>query len=83
MKNDIPFSTTLFDLLTFNLLKDKVDHIDDDEIEKIFNIQNTSENAIKGENNIHYNDDLITLLEKQHKVLFKLYGSISKNIDDG
>ncbi len=84
MKSLTPsFSSQLFDFLTFNFFRAQPEKLENNQIENSFYTLSNSENIKKGENNVLYNEGLIELLEKQHKMLFKFYGKISVDVKDG
>ena len=84
MKNNTPpLSTRIFDFLTFNVFRSTQEKIKTNKIENTFYALTDNEHIKKGENNIHFSEDLIELLEKQHQMLFKLYGKISKDVKEG
>jgi len=78
-----PFSTKLFDFLTLNLFRSRSDENTKNKIESSFYSLSNNEHVKKGENNISFNEGLIELLEKQHKILFKLYGKTSEHVQNG
>ena len=79
----LTFGARLFDLLTGDIFTAKTKRPRALDFEQVFYGQSDEENVVRGENNIHYNADLIGLLEKQHKALFELYAEIGENVSAG